>query len=49
MACTDNYMQYIEPLTNSSQILEGFFAPTPDQQTQELETKLEPDEKVGTY
>lgn len=43
-------MQYMEvPLTNSSQILEGFFAPTPEQDTQpEVDAKPEVEDTVRT-
>ncbi|KAH9645562.1 hypothetical protein HF086_005211 [Spodoptera exigua] len=45
MNCQDTYMQYMEvPLTNANQILDGFFAGTPEQtptNAPEQETKIE--------
>lgn len=43
--CTEPYMQYMEvPLTNTSQILDGFFTGTPDQPPADTtETELKQD------
>lgn len=48
MNCTEPYMQYMEvPLTNPSQILDGFFNSTPEQnsspaQDTEIKDDFEP-------